>query len=266
MLYALKKSFQDNVQFQEREKAMDGFKSVYCKGCWQQMKMPIFIRSPLAAPFRLIGVKPSRMHPNLCTICESMFTKVKKNKQIEIDATVMFADLRGYTSLSEQADPSVIARLLDLFYDKCAPAIWKRDGIVNKMIGDAVLSVFNFPMEREDHVRQAVLAAIEIQRKCRDMQAELAALSGTDSPVTIGIGIHTGTASIGEFGTAYKDFTIIGSVVNKASRIQGAARSGEILVSDDAYRSIRADYPDLPSREYTLKGIDSPVVAYAIPN
>ncbi|NOU65547.1 adenylate/guanylate cyclase domain-containing protein [Paenibacillus sp. LMG 31461] len=177
----------------------------------------------------------------------------------------MFADLRGYTRLSEHADPADIARLLEKFYDECAPAIWKRDGIINKMIGDAVLSIFNFPLERHDHVHQAVMAAIEIQRKCRDMQSEFSAISGVDAPVKIGIGIHTGTASIGEFGTAYKDFTIIGSVVNKASRIQGAAQNGETLISDDAYHCIKADYPHLEPHTYNLKGIDQPVVAYAVP-
>jgi len=244
---------------------MDDFKSIYCKGCWQQMKMPIFIRSPLSFPYRLMGVKPSRMHPNLCTICESMFTRVKKNKQIEIQATVMFADLRGYTQLSEHADPAAVARSLDKFYNECARAIWKRDGIINKMIGDAVLSVFNFPVEQQDHVRQAVKAGIEIQRISTELESEWSSLVDANAPVKIGIGIHTGTASIGEFGTTYKDFTIIGSVVNKASRIQGAARNGEILITDDAYRSIESEYPQLEPRTCRLKGIEQPVVAYAIP-
>ncbi len=245
---------------------MNEFNSVYCKGCWQQMKIPVFIRSPLSLPFRMIGVKPSRMHPNLCTICESMFTKVKKNNQIDTQATVMFADLRGYTGLSEQADPAAIAKLLNHFYDECAQAIWKRDGIINKMIGDAVLSVFNFPMERHDHVHRAVLAAIDIQRRCKEVQSEFTSLSGSDASIKIGIGIHSGTASIGEFGTTYKDFTIIGSVVNKASRIQSAARSGEILISEEAYRGIQDSCPRLEPRSYRLKGFDLPVVAYAVPH
>ncbi|MFC5527901.1 adenylate/guanylate cyclase domain-containing protein [Cohnella yongneupensis] len=244
---------------------MDDFKSVYCKGCWQQMRVPIFIRSPLSFPFRMMGIKTSRMHPNLCTICESMFTKVKKNKQIDIQATVMFADLRGYTALSEHADPAGIARLLNKFYDECAPAIWKRDGIINKMIGDAVLAIFNFPVEQHDHVHQAVMAALEIQRKFSDMQSEFSDISGMNAPVKVGIGIHTGTASIGELGTNYKDFTIIGSVVNKASRIQGVAQNGEILITDDAYHCIKVDYPQLEPRAYNLKGIDQPVIAFAVP-
>ncbi|WP_281883405.1 adenylate/guanylate cyclase domain-containing protein [Paenibacillus sp. YYML68] len=244
---------------------MDDFKKVYCRGCWQQMKVPIFIRTPLSVPFRLMGIRPSRMHPNLCTLCESMFTRVKKNKQIDIQATVMFADLRGYTALSEQVGPDGIARLLNAFYDECAPAIWRRDGIINKMIGDAVLSIFNFPIEQHDHVHQAMMAGIEIQRKCAAVQSELRAAAGLDVPVQIGIGIHTGTAAIGEFGTAYKDFTIIGSVVNKAARLQGAAANGEILITEEAYSHIEHMYPHLEPRTYHLKGMEQPVIAYSVP-
>jgi hypothetical protein len=81
-----------------------------------------------------------------------------------IPATVFFADLRGYTNLSQGTDSAEVVGMLHEFYDECAAAVWGRDGIVNKFIGDAVLAIFNFPIMREDHVRQAVLAAIELQR------------------------------------------------------------------------------------------------------
>ena len=116
--------------------------------------------------FKLLGIKISRMNPNLCTICETMFTKVKRKKQLSIPATIFFADLRGYTSLSQGTDAGEIVGMLHDFYDECAAAVWERDGIINKFIGDAVLAIFNFPIMREDHVRQAVLAAIELQKKC----------------------------------------------------------------------------------------------------
>jgi len=140
--------------------------SMICKGCWQHMHMPIAIRGPLSIPFKLLGIKISQMNPNLCTICETMFTKVKRKKQLIIPATIFFADLRGYTSLSQGTDAGEIVGMLHDFYDECAAAVWERDGIINKFIGDAVLAIFNFPIMREDHVRQAVLAAIELQKKC----------------------------------------------------------------------------------------------------
>jgi len=235
-------------------------KSQICQGCWQQMHVPIPIRGPLSLPFRAVGIKISQMHPNLCTICETMFTRVKRQKQVVIPATVLFADLRGYTELSERAAGHDVADLLHGFYDECAAAVWERDGIINKFIGDAVLAIFNFPLTRDDHVEQAVLAGIDIQRRCA-AKRETATNGG---PMRIGVGIHTGRASIGEVGTAYKDFTIVGPVVNMASRIQGAARPGEILVSEDVYRQVEKHHPGAESRAESLKGIEKPVTTYVL--
>ena len=91
------------------------------------------------------------MNPNTCTICELMFTKVMRARKITIDATIMFADLRGYTSLSQSQSPDAVSGLLDAFYDECANAIWAHDGLLNKTIGDAVMAVFNFPLGRAEH-------------------------------------------------------------------------------------------------------------------
>jgi adenylate cyclase len=233
-----------------------------CKGCWQHMRMPIPIRGPLSLPFRLFGVRISRMNPNLCTICETMFTRVKHRKQIIVPATVLFADLRGYTTLSQSAGSAEVVEMLHGFADECARAVWERDGIVNKFIGDAMLAIFNFPIMRDDHVQQAALAALDIQRRWAQ-RSDADAVRGSAS-TGLGIGIHTGMASIGEIGTAYKDFTIIGPVVNMASRIQGAAAAGEILASKDVYERVADVFPNAPSRECQLKGIDSPVLVHPL--
>jgi adenylate cyclase len=87
---------------------------------------------------------------------------------------------------------------------------------------------------------------------------------GEARPVGVGIGIHTGQASIGEVGTAYKDFTIIGPTVNMASRIQGAAELGEILVTEEVYAEVADLCPGSESRTYQLKGIATPVKAYIL--
>ena len=82
--------------------------------------------------------------------------------------------------------------------------------------------------------------------------------------VGVGVGIHTGLASIGEVGSAYKDFTIIGPVVNLASRLQGAAKSGGILVREEVYGQVADLFPAPESRTYRLKGIENPVKAYTL--
>ena len=202
------------------------------------------------------------MNPNLCTICETMFTRVKRRKQVVIPATVLFADLRGYTTVSEAASSADVVAMLHGFYDECAAVIWEREGIVNKFIGDAVLAIFNFPIMREDHVRQAVLAGIDIQKRCSGRKKLIAGSKGQS--VGVGIGIHTGPASIGEVGTAYKDFTIIGPVVNTASRMQGAAKAGEVLVTKDVYQHVTDLFPNSEVRLCELKGIQQPLTAYQL--
>ena len=244
---------------------MGGSAAMFCKGCWQQMHVPIPIRGPLSIPFRALGIKKSQMNPNLCTICETNFTKVKRKKQILISSTVLFADLRGYTHLSGKTEGMGMVDALHRFYDECAKAVWDRDGIVNKFMGDAVLAIFNFPIMQPDHVRQAVLAGLEIQARCAEHGLlQIRTRDGTDVHLGIGIGIHTGQASIGEVGTAYRDFTIIGPVVNMASRMQGAAKMGEVLVTAPVYEQVRDLFPGASALHYDLKGIDLPVEAWSL--
>jgi len=222
--------------------------------------MPIPIRGPLALPLRMMGVKISRMNPNLCNICETMFTRVKRRKQIVVTSTVLFADLRGYTALSQEAASSEMLDILHGFTDECAEAVWARDGIVNKFIGDAMLAIFNFPIMRDDHVEQAVRAAQDIQRRWLRRSGQASA-GAVPSP-GLGIGIHTGTASIGEIGTAYKDFTIIGPMVNMASRIQAAAAAGDILVSSAVYAQVPHLFSGPHAAEFALKGIERPTTLH----
>src|SRR5215470_17516532 len=204
----------------------------FCLGCWQNMHMPIVLRGPLSAPFRLFGVKPSRMNPNTCTICEMAFSRVMKARAVTIDATVMFADLRGYTALTERLEQAGLTSLLDAFYDDCAAAIWRYDGLLNKTIGDAVFAIFNFPVRQTDHAVQALLAAREIQERFGRRRDELVRAIGSDGQeVGIGIGIDSGDTNFGEFGRTHRDLTAVGTVVNRAARAQAAARSGEILVT-----------------------------------
>ncbi len=95
-----------------------------CRGCWDQMHVPIPIRGALALPFRVFGVTRSKMNPNICTICERSFRYVKKKRQITASATILFADIRGFTALSEQIEPVRLSEIVSLFQDRCAQAIW----------------------------------------------------------------------------------------------------------------------------------------------
>ena len=203
------------------------------------------------------------MNPNTCTLCKSMFTKMMQARSITIDATILFADLRGFTKLSQTLSPSAISELLDAFYDECANAIWEHDGLLNKTIGDAIMAVFNFPIRHDDHVRHAVLAARQIQMQHTSKRDELTRThSLEEGALRVGIGIDTGELSFGEFGRSHRDLTAIGTVVNTAARAQSAAEAGEILVTQAVYDKARPDLEGSRAREYTLKGFDASVGLY----
>jgi adenylate cyclase len=236
-------------------------RSILCKGCWSQMRIPIALRGPLAIPFKVAGIRASRMNPNVCTVCERHFSAVKKAKQIVTRATVLFADVRGYTGLSQTLDATVVTQMLGEFYEHCAQEVWAADGIINKLIGDAVLAVYNFPIAQEDHVEHAVQSAIGLQKRCAGLRA---VSPDGDEDIGVGVGIHTGDISIGEIGDFCRDFTAIGPAVNLAARLQTAAAPGEVLLSADAYACVAASYPGIEPEELALKGIDDPVTGFRI--
>jgi adenylate cyclase len=236
--------------------------SVVCKGCWSQMRVPIPIRGVWSLPFKLAGVRVSRMNPNLCNMCETKFSTVKKTQQITVPATILFADVRGYTNLTETSEADQVTCMLGEFYEHCSSAIWERDGIVNKLIGDAVFAIFNFPIRRPDHVEQAVLSGIDLQRRCQSLTSMRR--GGHALPVGVGIGVHTGNVAIGEIGQRLKDFTAIGDVVNLAARLQGESRPGDVLVTEPVYAAVKRRFPSAERETYSLKGISQSVVAYRV--
>jgi adenylate cyclase len=232
-----------------------------CKGCWQQMHVPVPLGGIASLPLRAFGIRRSRMNPNTCTVCELMFKTVMRARNVTIDATVLFADLRGFTSLSQSLPADRLASLLDLFYDECAAAIWEHDGLLNKTIGDAIMAVFNFPIRQADHAERAIDAAHEIHRRCQARHELLPeTLRAGDEPPKIGIGIDTGIVSFGEFGRSHRDLTAIGTVVNTAARAQGAALPGQILIT----RAVRDRAGVIgEGRLYPLKGLVEPVELFA---
>jgi len=116
---------------------------------------------------------------------------------------------------------------------------------------------------RDDHVERAVQAGVDIQRRWAERQKSMS-MDSLVEPMRVGVGIHTGRTSIGEVGRSYRDFTVVGPVVNMASRIQNVARMGEVLVSEEVYRQVDRLFPDAPAREATLKGIEKPVKTYVL--
>jgi adenylate cyclase len=230
------------------------------------MSVPIPIRGPLAVPFRIFGITQSKMNPNICTICERAFRRVKKQRHISATATILFADIRGYTRLSDRIDPVELGDIVSTFQDQCAQGIWAHDGIVNKQMGDGLMALFNFPIKIERHAEAAVAAALDLQRRCKAVLAAMARSLDDEAAkaLGVGVGVHTGQVEIGEFSTIRSDFTAIGGPVNLAARLEAQAAAGEILISAES----AAQAPDLTAgtqtRTLALKGIEHPVLTHVL--
>ncbi len=177
------------------------------------------------------------------------------------DVTVLFADCRDFTTLTHERGPEVITPLVDEFFRLSAATVVKHDGIVDHFRGDAVLAFFNVPIKHEDHVARAITAATEIQMAVPAINTKL----GARDLLRVGVGITTGVGLTANLGSnECKDYTMMGDVVNIASRLQNLAGPGEILVSAEAYEHIRGAFPNARERTLEIKGINEPVQAYSL--
>jgi adenylate cyclase len=172
------------------------------------------------------------------------------------EATVLFTDIRGFTQYTREREPELVVERLNEYFEIASETIIQYGGYVDKFVGDAVLGVFNVPVERADHVERAVRAALDMQRAFADR--------ARDQPDAlldaVGIGIHTGVVVSGNLGSQVKmEYTVIGDAVNLASRINGLAGAGEVIVSrvvKDALGAAAAAEPRLPAQ---VKGHETPV-------
>lgn len=160
-------------------------------------------------------------------------------------ATVLFADIRGFTTFCENRKPEEVVRTLNEIFEVTTEMIFSEDGMIDKFIGDGVMVLFNIPDDQEDHADRAVRAAIKIMK----------ALEERKSGLSFGIGINTGVVVAGNIGSSKRmEYTAIGDVVNTASRICSVAGKGEILISEHTKKMLNDGFRLEDAGEYALKG------------
>jgi class 3 adenylate cyclase len=143
-----------------------------------------------------------------------------------VEATILFADLQGFTSLSERSDPGAIVELLNAYFDAAVPAIFEQGGSVIGFAGDAIMAVFNAPTRQHDHALRAARAAL-------DLQAAIDALPIAGSRPRFRVGINTGEVVVGSIGSnELRNFTAIGDATNVAARLQTYAQAGEVVIGE----------------------------------
>ena len=195
------------------------------------------------------GFEPSRKNPRLCSQC---FEKAPMGG-VEMDVGILFADVRGFTSLAERQAPDAVANLLNRFYETAVDVLCDH-AIIDKLVGDQVMALYLpgiFPGEPAEHMvadAQGLLAASGYQER---------------RPwVHLGIGLDYGSAYVGNVGSGdVKDFTAIGDVVNTAARLQAAAASGEIVMSSRVHDRAGEQVTGAEMRELELKGKSEPELA-----
>lgn len=177
--------------------------------------------------------------------------------------TILFSDIRGFTSISESLSPSELGKLLNLYFDEMIAAVFQYDGTLDKLMGDAVMAFFGSPLEVTDHQHQACQCAQNMIDRLKKLNISGNLPAGVT--IKIGIGLHTGEAIVGNLGSSeFADYTVIGDTVNLASRIEGLNKryATTVIISEDTYQSVQDDYLCRELDTVRVKGKDEPKRIY----
>ncbi len=200
----------------------------------------------------LLDVQPSKLNPQLCNVCERFASRFQGGAELEV--SMLFADIRGSTTLAEGKSPAEFSKLINRFYQVTTRSLFKHNALVEKLIGDEVTGFFVPGFSGKQHGQDALAAARLI--------LEGTGHSDEGGPwVPVGVGVHTGIAFVGAVRTdqGAADITILGDNVNTAARLASQAGPGEIVVSEAAIANAGYDVTGLEKRHLQLKGRVEPV-------
>jgi adenylate cyclase len=177
------------------------------------------------------------------------------------EVTVLFSDIRGFTTLSEQSSAEDVVALLNGYFSKQVEVIFRHGGTLDKFIGDAIMAFWGAPVASANHAEQAVAAAIDMSAALEELRGQLGALG---AELDIGIGIHSGRAVVGFIGSNDRlDYTVIGDTVNLSSRIEGLTKGiARVLVSEATRDAVGDAFDWRDCGSHKVKGREAPVRLY----
>ncbi|NOY98247.1 MAG: GAF domain-containing protein [Chloroflexi bacterium] len=177
------------------------------------------------------------------------------------DISILFADIRGFTSYSEQRSPEELVSVLNRYLAAAAEAVLAQEGTIDKFLGDAVMAWFNAPIPQPDHTMRAVRTALAIRDAVQKLHAELP----PEAHLSFGVGIHYGEVVLGLIGTEKRlEYTAIGDSVNTTKRIQENSANNQILISAEAYQRVNKQVKAKLYAPLRVKGKREPVEVYEI--
>ncbi|WP_027399131.1 adenylate/guanylate cyclase domain-containing protein [Anaerovorax odorimutans] len=177
--------------------------------------------------------------------------------------SVLFVDIRDFTTLSEKAEPEEVVEILNEYLDLCSKSIFNNGGTLDKFIGDAAMAIFNAPFELNDHAFCAIKTAWEMKQGAEFLKEKIQ--KKYDRTVQFGIGINTGYAVIGNIGSKERmDYTAIGDTVNTSARLESNAKAGQILISKETYELVKDKVLVTPLGGIMVKGKTEEIEVYQI--
>jgi len=198
------------------------------------------------------GKSPSRVNPHFCNACYSFLTS--KPGGTEIEMTLLFADIRGSTTMAQQLGTTEYSKLINRFYIAATDVFSVSDAWIDRLVGDQVVALFLPLMAGDHHARAAIGAARGLLK---------AVGFGTpEGPwLPLGIGVHTGVTFMGTVGTekGMQDITVLGDTANTTARLSSVAGAGEVLISEAACAHSGIDASDCEHRSLQLKGRAEPI-------
>jgi adenylate cyclase len=182
-----------------------------------------------------------------------------------LTVTILFTDIRSFTSISEKMDAQALVALLNEYFTEMVGIVMSEDGVVDKYIGDAIMCVFGAPVPKPDDAVRAVRAAVRMRVALAHLNERLGKRGL--GPLKTGIGIHTGEVVAGNIGSeARMEYTVIGDAVNVASRLESNTKDlgVNVLISDDTWALVKDEITTQPVKELTVKGRARPVMTYEV--
>ena len=180
------------------------------------------------------------------------------------ELTILFSDIKSFTTHSSTMTPDEIQKALNEYFEAMVEIVFQEEGTVDKFIGDGLMVFFGDPEEQPDHAVRCVRAAIEMQRRTRTLKEQWEREG--KFPIEIRIGINTGPVVVGNMGSARRlSYTVLGSDVNLAQRLEANAPVGGILISHRTYELLNGAIPAKPLEPIKVKGLETPVQVYEVP-
>jgi class 3 adenylate cyclase len=177
--------------------------------------------------------------------------------------TVLFADLRGFTTMAEKLPPEKVVTLINGFLAVMSEVIMDFGGTIDEFLGDAILVLFGAPVQRQDHARAAVACAVQMQLAMEEVNRQNRELGLPE--IEMGIGISTGEVVVGNIGSERRaKYGVVGHTVNLAARIQAQTRGGQILIAESTLEEAKGEIHVAGETEVTLKGVPEPVRLYEV--